>query len=153
MIYLDTSVLVPMIVPEASSSAVRRWRDTLTEAQAKTLTLSAWVVTEFTGAIALKVRNRQLTKAQGEAAVSLLHEEIAPKLDVVEVTPTDFRLADVMLREFALGLRAGDALHLAVASRSKATQFVCLDRQLARAGTALGIAATIPGEAGRYSDS
>ena len=144
MIYLDTSALVPLIVPEASSPKIKAWRDGLSERHAKELTLSVWALTEFASAMGLKVRNRELTRQQGESAVAFLRDEVAPKLNVLEVSATDFRLAEAMLQEFSLGLRAGDALHLAIASSGATSQFVCLDRQLARAGAALGVKVFVP---------
>ncbi len=45
-----------------------------------------------------------------------------------------------MLLECSLGLRSGDALHLAIAVRGSARQFVALDRDLGKAASAMGIA-------------
>lgn len=142
MIYLDTSVVVPLIVPEPTSSRARSWFKRLDSRQTKELAVSAWVLTEFTSAMGIKVRNRELTRSQGEAAGALLEDALLPNVTVVEVTPTDFRLAETMLREFSLGLRAGDALHLATASRCAAQQFVCLDRKLCSVAEAMGLPVT-----------
>jgi predicted nucleic acid-binding protein len=87
----------------------------------------------------LKVRNRELTKSQAEEALVLLHEDIVPHAKVLEVAATDFRLAETMLREFSLGLRSCDALHVAIASRSGARLFVTLDQKLAKVATSLGL--------------
>ncbi len=142
MIYLDTSVVVPLIVPEASSSRARSWFERLDSAQTKALAVSAWVLTEFTSAMGIKVRNRELTRSQGESARALLEDALLPNVSIIEVTPTDFRLAETMLREFSLGLRAGDALHLATASRCAAQQFVSLDRKLCNVAAVLGLPVT-----------
>ena len=90
----------------------------------------------------IKVRNRDITAEQGEAARALLEAVLLPKITIVEVTPTDFRLAETMLREFWLGLRAGDALHVATASRCEARQFISLDRKLCTVAEALGLSVT-----------
>ena len=119
MIYLDTSVIVPLIVPETTSSRARSWFDRLDFRNTKDLAVSAWVLTEFTSAMGIKVRNRDISGSQGEAARALLEDALLPNMTVVEVTPTDFRLAETMLREFSLGLRDGDALHLATAPGAK----------------------------------
>ena len=71
----------------------------------------------------------------------MLEDALLPNMTIVEVTPTDFRLAETMLREFSLGLRAGDALHLAMATRCDAQQFVSLDRKLCDVAAALGLPA------------
>ena len=142
MIYLDTSVVVPLIVPETTSSRARSWFDRLDPQWTKELAVSVWALTEFTSAMGIKVRNREITRGQGEAARALLEDALLPNMTVVEVTPTDFRLAETMLREFSLGLRAGDALHLATASRCAAQQFVSLDRKLCNVAAALGLPVT-----------
>jgi uncharacterized protein len=142
MIYLDTSVVVPLIVPETTSSRARSWFERLDSAQTKALAVSARVLTEFTSAMGIKVRNREITRSQGEAARALLEDALLPNVSIIEVTPTDFRLAETMLREFSLGLRAGDALHLATASRCAAQQFVSLDRKLCNVAAALGLSVT-----------
>ena len=139
MIYLDTIVIVPLIVPETTSSRARSWFDRLDFRNTKDLAVSAWVLTEFTSAMGIKVRNRDISGSQGEAARALLEDALLPNMTVVEVTPKDFRLAETMLREFSLGLRDGDALHLATASRCEAQLFVSLDRKLCKVAEAVGL--------------
>lgn len=61
----------------------------------------------------------------------------------VDMVPADARLANAYARRFELGLRAPDALHAAIASRSGAT-LVTLDSRLMAAAKALGIAVRRP---------
>jgi hypothetical protein len=56
----------------------------------------------------------------------------------VDITASDARPADIYARRFDLGLRAPDALHLAIARRLDAT-LVTLDRRLATAARELGV--------------
>ena len=56
---------------------------------------------------------------------------------VLPVTGAHFRTAAKFVDQHTLGLRAGDALHLATASDYGATMYT-LDRRLATAGPALG---------------
>lgn len=140
MIYLDTSALVPLFVPESDSVKVRLWRDALPLKRKDALAISAWGLTEFASAMGLKVRSRELTKSEADAALALLENVFVPHVTVLEVTPTDFKLAETMLRTFSLGLRAGDALHLAIAKRCAATSIMALDRNLRKAATAFAIA-------------
>ena len=84
--------------------------------------------------VILQTRHERLV-----ARRALLEDALLPNMTVVEVTPTDFRLAETLLREFPLGLRAGDALHLATASRCAVQQFVSLDRKLCNVAQALGL--------------
>jgi uncharacterized protein len=57
-----------------------------------------------------------------------------------EVHAVDVRLAGIYVRRFDLGLRAPDAVHIAIARRLDAT-LVTLDRRLAAAARELGVAA------------
>jgi uncharacterized protein len=51
----------------------------------------------------------------------------------------DFSLAKQYLGKFETGLRAGDALHLAIASNHRARTIYSLDRTLLKAGNTLGL--------------
>ena len=57
---------------------------------------------------------------------------------VVPVSRLQFRLAARFADQYALGLRAGDALHLAICADQGMT-LCTLDRRLCEAGSALGI--------------
>lgn len=140
MIYVDTSLLVPLIVAETTSARAMAWRDGLAARESGELAISSWTLVEFASAIGLKVRSRALARGQADEALNLLHETIRPSLELIELEPTDLRIAESMLRESRLGLRAGDALHLAVAIRSSARAFATLDKVLARAAAHLGLA-------------
>ncbi len=139
MIYIDTSVLVPLIVHEATSNRARAWRDGLNGRQRRELVISTWGLAEFSSAMGLKVRSREISPVQARTALTMLEEIVVPGLEVLEVASTDFRMADTLLREFSLGLRAGDALHLATASRCNARLIVALDRKLTSAAVAIGM--------------
>jgi predicted nucleic acid-binding protein len=57
---------------------------------------------------------------------------------VLPVTSLQFRTAARFADQFALGLRAADALHLAICADHGAT-LCTLDRRLSEAGPALGV--------------
>ena len=63
---------------------------------------------------------------------------IAESFTVLRVASGQFRAAARFADQHALGLRAGDALHLAIASDHGATVHT-LDQRLAEAGPALGV--------------
>lgn len=87
----------------------------------------------------LKVRARELTKSGADAALALLENVLVPSVTLLEVTPTDFKLAETMLCTFSLGLRAGDALHLAIAKRCGAASIMALDRNLIKVAMAFAM--------------
>ena len=60
MVYMDTSVLVALLVPETGSTAVAAWYAG-TKAE---LVCAAWCVPEFASAMSIKQRTGQL-KLQG----------------------------------------------------------------------------------------
>jgi predicted nucleic acid-binding protein len=63
---------------------------------------------------------------------------------VLGVTAAAFHTAATFADQPALGLRAGDALHLAIASEHGATVYT-LDRRLADAGPAVGVPTSLWG--------
>jgi predicted nucleic acid-binding protein len=64
---------------------------------------------------------------------------VAESFTTAPVTSSHFRIAGRFVDQHGLGLRAGDALRLAVASEIGAT-LVTLDQRLAEGGLALGAA-------------
>ncbi len=133
-LYLDASAIVPTLVEEAASEGV----DALLLAAAEPLIVSDFTGAEVASAISRLVRMKFLT---GETAAALLREFDAWRATAtagVDFQPSDFRLADIFVRRFDLGLRAPDALHAAVCRRA-GHALVTLDARLAAAGEALGV--------------
>ena len=60
-IYCDTSVMVSAFATEAASESVREWLDRY----ADKVVISDWVVTEFSGALALKRRIGAIIRHHG----------------------------------------------------------------------------------------
>lgn len=141
MLYLDTSVLVPLFVPEPESPAVRAWFDTKA---AETLAISDWTLTEFASAMGIKVRDKGLKPDQARKACALMQQLATGSLRVLTPTRHDYSRAAEHLGHHALGLRAGDALHLAVAENEGAACLYTLDRRLLAAGRKLGIKTASP---------
>jgi uncharacterized protein len=127
MIYLDTSVLVCLLVPEPDSAAVRTW---LARNQNAELATSNWAIVEFASAMGIKVRQKGLKLRQAESARQMLDTLVAQSLKVEAPSRSAFATAAEMVASFRQGLRAGDALHLAAALEIGADQFATLDRKL-----------------------
>jgi uncharacterized protein len=136
MLYLDTSVLVPLFLPEPVSDRMQRW---IERHAGELLSISEWTLTEFASALGLKVRTKQIQPDQARDAQSLLEKLAAQSFQVHVPTREDYVRAATFLGEHALGLRAGDALHLAIAYNEAAATVYSLDRLFVAAGRKLNI--------------
>jgi predicted nucleic acid-binding protein len=109
----------------------------LGEQLADELAISEWVVTEFSAALSIKLRTGQLDTETRADALTLFAQFCAETATLLPVSALHFRIAARFADQHALGLRAPDALHLAICADHGATLYT-LDRRLADAGPAVG---------------
>ncbi|GBR55165.1 hypothetical protein AA106555_1949 [Neokomagataea thailandica NBRC 106555] len=134
-IYIDTSVLVAALTNEAETDRMQSW---LASQNPDVLYVSDWVATEFSSALSIKLRTGQITVADRANALALFTRLSAESFQILPVTTQQFRAAARFSDQYTLGLRAGDALHLAVCADHGAT-LCTLDKRLAEAGPNIGI--------------
>ena len=139
MLYLDTSLLVAALTREAKTAAVQSWLDGQGPAE---LAISEWVVTEFSAALVIKLRAGHLAVEHRTAALQAFNQLSVDSLAMLPISGLHFRAAARLADQHALGLRAGDAIHLAVCADHGAT-LATLDRRLGETGSALGITTTL----------
>lgn len=139
MRYFDTSFLVPLILPEATSEPVTRFFDNL---PVEDLAVSQWTRVEFASMLAREVRTGSLDAAAAREAGSRFEAMIEEAFIVLLPDRDDFDQARQWLSRFETGLRAGDALHLAIASNHGAVAINSLDKVMIAAGTTLGLLAS-----------
>ena len=126
MIYLDTSAALPMFVPEPASPAVDAWFEACTDP----LVASDWIVPEFSSALSVKVRRGELNAKQALAAWKSFDAFCKSGLRLLPVSRKAFAEAAELARDAASGLRAGDALDLAMALEVGASGLATIDETL-----------------------
>ncbi|NHO34398.1 type II toxin-antitoxin system VapC family toxin [Acetobacter fallax] len=135
-LYIDTSILVAALTNERETSRMQDWLGGQTP---EDLFISDWVVTEFSSALSIKLRTGQIIVTDRANSLAMFTRLCADSIGVLPVTSQNFRTAARFSDQYALGLRAGDALHLAVCADQGATLYT-LDRRLAEAGPQVGLA-------------
>lgn len=135
MQYLDTSVVVAAMTNEARTTATQRW---LADQPAGILTISDWVITEFSAALSMKLRQGAMEAAHRAETLRVFTALVDESFHVLGASAVEFRVAARYADQHKTGLRAGDALHLAIASGHGAG-LVTLDRKLAAAARSLGV--------------
>lgn len=134
MIYIDTSVLGAIFFRETGAE------DHLGRMEASSkhgLRISAWSLTELASVGAIKQRMEVIDALTRQHAMATFQRFASDNLQLSEVDPADFRAAATIL-DGSINLRAGDALHLAIARRLGAT-FMTLDKRQADAARGIGL--------------
>jgi uncharacterized protein len=135
MLYLDTSLLVAALTNEAETERMQSW---LGQQAEDDLAISDWVATEFSSALSIKLRAGHIEPVHRADALAMFTRLATDSFAVVPVSRLQFRTAARFADQHRLGLRAGDALHLAVCADHGAT-LCTLNRRLRDACSVLGI--------------
>ena len=131
MIYCDASLVVTALVPEARTAEARRW---FSDHGGEVLAASWWVETEVASALAQKQRQQLLTEPQRRTAFAQWRL-LCSSWEMLEIEGDHFVAAGNLTDD---GLRAGDALHLAVAVERQAA-LATRDHDLARVAREKGL--------------
>ena len=137
--HLDTSLLAAALTNEAETERMPAW---LGAQAAGSLIISEWVATEFSAALSIKLRTGQIEEVHRADALAMFAQMRADSFTPLPISAVEFRTAAHFADQYGLGLRAGDALHLAVCANNGAT-LCTLDRRLSEAGPALGVKTTL----------
>ena len=133
-LYCDTAVMVSAFTAEAHSDDVRAWLSRQTDG----LVISHWVVTEFSGALAMKRRLGVIDTVGWNGVMKAWQRFCAGQLRVEPVTAGDFKRAATLMDRGDLKLRSGDALHLAIVVHH-GWSLATLDHELARAAAQMRV--------------
>lgn len=131
-ILLDTSVLVAAFTKDAQSERAEHWLD-----RAAPFLVSDWAAAEFSSAIRIKVRQGYLEAAFVPEVESFFDAWSRRQGGHRPVAQTDHITARVLVSRH-VGLRAPDALHLAIALRVGAA-WATFDHQQQEAALAEGL--------------
>ena len=123
MIYLDTSVVVPLLVPESKTADVKAWFAGLDVS----VVSSDWLLTEFASAVSIKLRRKELSESHARAIREEFDLLTTAGLRIVPISRKAYQNAATLAAQHAHGLRAGDALHLAIALEMGAQSMATLD--------------------------
>jgi len=135
-VYLDSSGLAKLYLPEPDSAALER----VLRGRADLL-VSDLVVTEIVSAVSRRRRAGGIpTAAAGPIHRALLAHLQAGLYRAVDLSPGVHREAERLLLALeAIPLRAADALHVALALAAGAATVVTFDARLAAASRAVGL--------------
>ena len=135
MIYLDTSVVVALLTPEDRSPQALDWFALCRGP----LISSDWLITETHSALGIKQRHHGISPHARQAAGEQFERLLQGGVELRSLDRGRFRQAADLLQDPALGLRAGDALHLAVALHSRCNRLASFDGRMLQAAAALGM--------------
>lgn len=135
--YVDTSVWVALLAREAPAAALTSWLGT-----APALCCADWTQLELTSALGIKHRRGDMTLAAARAVCDVFASMMTYQVREVPLGPLDVSQARTLCLEMGRGLRAGDALHLAIAMRLQCTHFFSFDHNLNRHAELAGLRLT-----------
>ena len=140
MVYLDTSFVAPLVIAENSSDAVEAF---VLKVKPGELTTSMWTQVELSSLVSRKIRMGDLSDSQAEVVRREFDRVLVESFEILAPTAADFAAAAKYLEIPKTGLRAGDALHLAIAANHRAKRILTLDQGFVEAGKLLKLPVTL----------
>jgi uncharacterized protein len=138
--YLDTCIVLSLHVAdvhtEAVTQSVKRMRGPIA--------MSLWAQVEIASALGAAVRRRDISAKLASVAFEEM-QAFCAAAKALPVSPAALELATRSMLDFQLGLRAGDALHLALCKLNKAS-LMSTDTVLCVAARKLGVKVLNPVE-------
>jgi hypothetical protein len=134
MVYLDTSFVAPLVIAEEASDAVEA---AVLKLKSGELTTSMWTQVELASLVSRKARMGELSASEAGAVHREFERILGESFLMILPTGPDFATASKYLATPKSGLRAGDALHLAIAANHGARKILTLDRGFLEAGRRL----------------
>lgn len=140
MIYLDTSVVVPLFLPQPETDCAEAWFRELSDVPVS----SDWLLVEFNSAISRKLREGTLRPARANALRRAFEEFADGGIRLLPISRDTCRDAAELVSAHSTGLRSGDALHLAAAREVGADIVATYDAIVGRNAKRLGLKPLAP---------
>ncbi len=135
MIYVDTSVVVALLTVEPSTQSIVNWFSKINEP----LISSDWLLTEFSSAISIKLRTRQISDTDAKLVQKEFNSLVSGGLKLIPVSRAAFQSAATMTSNYQSRLRSGDSLHLAIAKERGIQTIATLDKVMTKNAQTLGL--------------
>lgn len=132
ILYLDASALLPLVIQETNTS---RAHELL---RGNILVISDFALAEFSSGVARRVRLSEINDSGASVVFAALDAWMSNAARRESLTTGDVRVAISLLRRLDLGLRAPDAVNIAITQRCEA-QLLTFDEKMARSARSLGI--------------
>ena len=132
--YLDACVIVALVQNEAGTEAAIKF---VSQAE-KPLIASAFALGETAAAISRQFRTGKIDLRDAEDRLADLDEWVAASIQPISTEARDIAAGAEIVRQFKLGLRLPDAIHVG-AARARDMTLVTLDKAMARAARELGV--------------
>jgi uncharacterized protein len=96
MLYLDTSFIAPIVLPEASSEVIESFMSRRTPGE---MAVSHWTRVEFAGLVARRARMKELGNEQAMNAMAVFEQLIADSILVIQRSLSDYQNSTVIFRD------------------------------------------------------
>jgi uncharacterized protein len=137
--YLDTSVMVALLLQDAHSSRADAWLNR----DRPTFLASDFCAVEFAAVVSRRVRMNRLPVEIANIALRRFDDWLSRTVQIVRCAPEQMAAAGQIVRDFTLKLSAPDAIHLAITRHSGAT-LATFDDRLAEAARRHAVPVMIP---------
>jgi predicted nucleic acid-binding protein len=131
-LYLDASALLPLFIEEV------RTHDAHEQLRGNVLVISDFAIAEFSSGVARRSRLGEITESGAAAVFAALDAWTANAARREALTAGDIGVAIGLVRRLDLGLRAPDAINIAIAQRCEAS-LLTFDEKMARSARSLGM--------------
>jgi len=128
-----------MLTNEVKTEAVQQW---LMDRLDQDLAISDWTSTEFSSALSIKLRRREIGEETKSWALSYFGFHKEQSFSVFSVSRQAFQKASLFAGRPSLNLRGSDALHLAICAEFK-VDLVTLDKRMHKAALALDLSSVL----------